>query len=491
MAEFETVTVSRYCSLINRLPDEVLHLILDKLPIEDAVRTGVLSHRWRNLWKYITNIKFVFEPSWETSTTGKEIVQPLNQFIRNYLGEKIKAFTVELAFHHSISDEVDSWIQFATSKKVEKLNLDFDVSNHHIPDSARGDHPYKLNPCIFKCESLEMLTLRWCVIELPQLTSLHNLKQVYLRQMELPEDAIYRLTSNSPVLEVLNLEDCNGTSDFHIIIAPNPHFQKLLIYEEFPVDTSTTMVVLAPNTKEFILTGYMPRKKYRIENMLQCVNVGFYFNHMYGLCTKEEEGDEEEGLNVLVDDENTQRTEDKLLEILCSFQETRCLQICDWCIQMVSSRERRNTGRISLNCLSLELYTNFLKWELPGIVYMLKACHKLEHLLIVIPPYPEEIELPEDYLMHYDFQANGYLINAIQDFVDPLQKLKTVEIKNNRGDHQTWDPESFEMHRFFQGAELGIELMILLRRIAVNLQHVIFSTNKQKHVLSLMKAVVQ
>ncbi|KAA8520030.1 hypothetical protein F0562_014296 [Nyssa sinensis] len=430
------------------MPDEVLHLILDKLPLDDAIRTGVLSHRWKSLWKYITNIKF--GPSWERST-GKEIGPSLNQFIRNYLGEKIQRFSVELAYQPNMSNEVDSWIQFATSKNVEKLNLDFDS------------------------------------------ISLHNLKQVYLHQMELPDDAIYRLTSNTPVLEVLSLDDCNRSRDFHITIAPNPHFDKLMIYEEFPVEPSTIMVVLAPNTKEFILRGYMTRKKYIIRNMFRCVRAGLCFNHMLALCTEEEEeeeeegeeGDEEEG-NFLVNDRITQKTEDVLLEILCSFQEATFLQICNWCIQMLSSRERRNIGSISLNCQCLDLNTNFQKWELPGIVFMLKACHKLEHLLIIMPPYHEEIELPEDYLMRYDFQASGYLINAIQAFMDPLQNLKAVEIRNTGGDYQTWKPESFEMHKFFQGAELGIELLILLRGITVNLQHMTFSTNEQQHVLPIL-----
>ncbi|KAA8520034.1 hypothetical protein F0562_014292 [Nyssa sinensis] len=103
-----------------------------------------------------------------------------------------------------------------------------------------------------------------------------------------------------------------------------------------------------------------------------------------------------------------------------------------------------------------------------GTLDTLNACHKLEHLLIIMPAFLDEIELPEDYLMHYDFQGNGYLMSAIHRFIDPLQKLKTVVIRNTSGDYQTWQPESFEMHRFFHGAELGIELMILLRGITIS-----------------------
>uniref|UniRef100_A0A5B7C408 FBD domain-containing protein n=1 Tax=Davidia involucrata TaxID=16924 RepID=A0A5B7C408_DAVIN len=221
--------------------------------------------------------------------------------------------------------------------------------------------------------------------------------------------------------------------------------------------------------------------------MLECVNVGLFMDHMFALCTKDEEEEgNEDGMNILINDQITQETENVLLEILRNFKEATSFQICNWCIQMLSCRERRDIGRLRLHCVCLHLSSKFQKWELPGIVFLLKACQNLEKLLITMPPFDEEIDLPEDYLMRYEFHANGYFINETQAFIHPLQNLKTVEIRNFEGDYQTWEPGSFEMHRFFHGAELGIELMILLRGVTVNLERVIFSTKKQKHVLPIL-----
>jgi hypothetical protein len=41
---------------ISLLPDDILIRIISRLPIRDAVVTGGVSKRWRNLWKYVPSL---------------------------------------------------------------------------------------------------------------------------------------------------------------------------------------------------------------------------------------------------------------------------------------------------------------------------------------------------------------------------------------------------------------------------------------------------
>ena len=109
---------------ISRLPLDILLIILNKLPMEDAVATSqFVSRTWRNLWKLTSNVDFSYR--W-VQVRGKEIHPSINHFVRHHRGRNIKRFSVSLRCGKKMVSDVQSWIIFAFQKNVyEELYINF------------------------------------------------------------------------------------------------------------------------------------------------------------------------------------------------------------------------------------------------------------------------------------------------------------------------------------------------------------------------------
>lgn len=113
---------------------------------------------------------------------------------------KIQRF--ELCCHiKSDGVHIITWISAAVSHKVEYLVVKLDDV----------DIPFMLPPCLFTCESIELLELKiYCIVEFPLAICLTNLTDLILEGVVLPDnDSIQKLFSGCPVLEKLVLENCN------------------------------------------------------------------------------------------------------------------------------------------------------------------------------------------------------------------------------------------------------------------------------------------
>lgn len=70
---------------ISELPDAILHIVLSYLNTEDAVRTSVLSKRWRGVWAHAPNLEFA-------QNHHLKLADFVNQSLLHYRGSRIQKF---------------------------------------------------------------------------------------------------------------------------------------------------------------------------------------------------------------------------------------------------------------------------------------------------------------------------------------------------------------------------------------------------------------
>ncbi|KAL6313932.1 hypothetical protein AAG906_011659 [Vitis piasezkii] len=396
---------------ISRLPEDILLIILNKLPMEDAVATSLLSSKWRDLWKLTSNEKR--NPS-------------VNHFVRSHHGKEIKCFSVSLRCKKSMVPDVQSWITYAAKKNVEELCI-----NLNDREDNRKNRTYHLQHLCFPACFL------W--LDMDYFPHCESLKELHLEKLVLPNDEINGITEKSPALQLLCLINCNLSENLHHIFINAPKITRI----------------------EFLSS--MPKRKYHIVNMGVGIEARFNLNRMF-----RERGEAKATCNgVLVC-----RYQQNLLGLLKTFQTAKVLEVCSWCIQVCISPLDFQFFPHKLNLVNM----------LQRIALLLRACRKLENLVIVMNDEAEELQFNDAFQRIYAFKQEFYWKNQGASSTVCLQQLAVVEFRISHGDKffrvtdndirdlETWKNNSIEKQFFpedtIQGYSAGAELLSLLAFIA-------------------------
>lgn len=143
---------------ISRLPEDILLIILNKLPMEDAVATSLLSSKWRDLWKLTSNVDFNYR--W-VQVRRKEIHPSVNHFVRSHHGKEIKCFSVSLRCKKSMVPDVQSWITYAAKKNVEELCINLNDREDNRKNRTYHLHHLCFPACVLSFSSLVKLILKF------------------------------------------------------------------------------------------------------------------------------------------------------------------------------------------------------------------------------------------------------------------------------------------------------------------------------------------
>jgi hypothetical protein len=159
---------------MSNLPDFVLLHIMRYMNTKQAVQTCVLSTRWKDLWRQLTNLAL----SYSDFTNGHSKYRRFLFSFLSHRDDSISLLDITLRNTSSIGLEpklMDRVMTYVVAHNVQNFTLHFNL---------RVKHGYTFNPCIFSCHSLTHLNLSfWSVpqsIQLPSSMQLPALKSLHL-----------------------------------------------------------------------------------------------------------------------------------------------------------------------------------------------------------------------------------------------------------------------------------------------------------------------
>lgn len=236
---------------ISDLPQSIIETILTKIPLRDAVRTSILSSKWRYKWASLTQLEFDDKCCGTLDRALAEI--NLVKFVSGFLflhDGPIHRFALSTAYLQC-SPDVDQWLLFLSRKDVKELILELG-----------GGEWFRAPSCLFSCRKLVRLELVRCELDPPlSFKGFSFLKHLNLQQVLIAPDAVENLISSCPLLESLTLS----------------YFDSL------------ELTIRAPNLKYLILEGEF--KDICLENtpMLVAISVAMYMTddiaEHFGQCS--------------------------------------------------------------------------------------------------------------------------------------------------------------------------------------------------------------
>ncbi|CAH9098862.1 unnamed protein product [Cuscuta epithymum] len=186
--------------IISNLPDSLRETILIFLPLQDAVRTSVLSSKWRYTWTKIPHLDFD-NKIWPGSSGGDQLERQ-NKCVRRILHVLLQHEGPITSLYLSIPEleifpEIDNLMVLLSKSDVEDLTLLF----------WSGDH-YKLPSTFFKCQRLKSLYLMSCLVHPPSdFIGFSQLLTIDMFSVAIGSEQLESLIACCPLLEYLKLEN--------------------------------------------------------------------------------------------------------------------------------------------------------------------------------------------------------------------------------------------------------------------------------------------
>ena len=192
---------------ISNLSSETLVSILSQLTLREAVATSILGRRWRYLWTSITILDFDATKATDTIQSGPMYVKWVDRVLGQYEVSTINEFRISFDLDQNFMHAINSWIEFAMTREVQRLEMDL-----------LGQRPYNTlssRRCSSKCKRLwisqscgssrEQFCLNLLSARTPTFHGNNFLKDLYLKNVGITQEVIEYFLANCPKLERLSV----------------------------------------------------------------------------------------------------------------------------------------------------------------------------------------------------------------------------------------------------------------------------------------------
>ncbi|XP_047319555.1 F-box/FBD/LRR-repeat protein At1g13570-like [Impatiens glandulifera] len=209
---------------LSELPSDILSMITDKLDLKDAVKTSILSKRWKYIWinhpDLIFNHLNVFgldrkklkkDSVGADSNFVKYVDQTMQQRLKG--DDKITSFRVSFVLGEFFSQSIDRWISCVLRKGVETIDLDFlKLYPIYIPSSFKKCYNFPWLLTISEDKgTLKHLRVARCRLQLaPASCSMKfdSLISLQLIKVSINDLQLKEVLEYCPLLENLSLHFC-------------------------------------------------------------------------------------------------------------------------------------------------------------------------------------------------------------------------------------------------------------------------------------------
>ncbi|XP_021661035.2 putative F-box/LRR-repeat protein At3g18150 isoform X2 [Hevea brasiliensis] len=322
---------------ISSLPDELLCHILSFLPSTlQAMRTSVLSKRWRRLWTHVPNITFPFKfvPLvfyYDLKEYRQRAAVLIDNTLKPYSASKIKKFCIQFSADLiGLGPRMDSWVRFAVERDVEDLTLEFSFDKTIRRLDIKGLTGYWLPQFFYQNSWLRNLKTDFCEFEPDGRVLWSSLKDLSIGHAILTDEVMQNILDGTPVLESLKLVTCNGIHRLDLSL--NSHLKELVVIHQaapYVNDDDTVLEIAGPHLKSLVIMGFWFMKKCKLMNMSSLIKATLDFEVGKSLHVRR--------------NDFLEKSRNIVEEYLRNVDHARELKLGSWCIQFYAVSDLSNS----------------------------------------------------------------------------------------------------------------------------------------------------